>query len=128
MTNSAKRQIWASVLSIGLAAGTSCALAGPLPMSPLEPAVTIRLSDLNTATVGGGLVLYGRIKEAARSVCSAGGGSWYPSQYWAGDACYRATVDRVVAKLNLPQLTAVHLAYMHREAAASSLQASRRSP
>jgi len=52
-------------------------------------------------------ILYGRISAAAMAVCS-GGGAWYPTQARARQDCYRATLDQVIAKLNLPLLTALH--------------------
>ena len=90
-----------------LAAATSSALAGdPQPRRTLEPTVTVHFSDLNTSTVTGSRILYGRISAAAMAVCSRGG-AWYPTQVWARQDCYRATVERVIAKLNLPLLTAL---------------------
>jgi UrcA family protein len=107
MINSVRRSVSTWAVTVGLVAATASALAGPQPKRSLEPVVTVHFADLKTSTVEGSQVLYARISAAALAVCSAGA-DWYPSQYWAGRDCYRATVDRVVARLNLPLLTALH--------------------
>jgi hypothetical protein len=43
-------------------------------------------------------------------VCRSGGAEWYPTQWWAFEDCDRATLDSIVARLNIPKLTAMHLA------------------
>lgn len=109
------------LFAIGLAAVASCALAGEQPGRSLDPVVTIRFADLNTSSPEGSRVLYGRIVAAAHAVCSKGA-NWYPRVYWSQQDCYRATLDQVVAKLNLPALTALHVAHTH--PTGSGLQAS----
>jgi UrcA family protein len=73
----------------------------------------VRFADLKTSTVEGSRILYLRISEAAHEVCDAGL-SWYPPAHVRADDCYRATVDQVVAKLNMPLLTAERAAHTHR--------------
>jgi UrcA family protein len=107
MINSVRRSVSTWAISVGLMAVTVSALAGPQPKRSLDPVVTVHFADLKTSTTEGSQILYARISAAALAVCS-GGADWYPSQYWAGRDCYRATVDRVVARLNLPLLTALH--------------------
>lgn len=104
MTKSISRCFFA----LGLAAATSVALASEKPGRSLDPVVTVYFADLNTATSEGSRILYGRIENAVHAVCNAGA-EWYPSQHWAELDCYRSTLDRVVAKLNLPVLTALHV-------------------
>jgi UrcA family protein len=99
---------------MALTVAMSHALAGPEPKAPpARPAMTVRFADLKTSTVEGSRILYARISEAAHAVCGAGE-SWYPTQFYQGEDCYRATVDQVVAKLNMPLLTAEHAAHTHR--------------
>jgi UrcA family protein len=109
MTISAKRTISTWVLVLGLAAAASSALADPQPARPSGRAVTVHFADLDTSTAEGIRTLYQRIGAAALNVCSGSGG-WYPTQVWAGRECYLATVEHAVARLNLPRLTALHLA------------------
>ena len=74
----------------------------------VEPSVTIKLGDVNTATPEGARILYGRIQSAARAVCD----SSYrrvPGSKWEWKICYEATVNRAVVQLNRPAVTALHL-------------------
>jgi UrcA family protein len=107
MINSVRRSVSTWALAVGLMAAAASASAGPQPKRSLEPVVIVHFADLKTSTAEGSRILYARISAAALAVCS-GGADWYPSQHWAGRDCYRATVDRVVNKLNLPLLTALH--------------------
>jgi UrcA family protein len=112
MTLSVRGSISSLVFAVGLPIAASDTLAGTQLNRSLEPAATVRFGDVNTSTAQGIRVLYGRIGAAAGAVCA--GVDWHPRQYWAQQECYRATVDHVVAKLNLPALTAAHLAATHR--------------
>ena len=123
MKISATKSISKWFFVVGLAAAASCALAGEQPGRSLDPVVTVNFADLNTSTPEGSRVLYGRIVAATRAVCSKGA-DWYPRVYWSQQDCYRSTLDQVVAKLNLPALTALHLARTHQMG--SSLQARNR--
>jgi UrcA family protein len=121
MTISARRSISTYALLVGLTAAASFAVAGTHLRRSLEPVAVVQFSDLNTSTAEGSRILYGRISAAARAVCSRGGG-WYPTQAWARQECYRSTVDRVVAELDLPMLTTLHLATTRRAQAQPDLQ------
>jgi UrcA family protein len=107
--------------AVGLAAVASGAPAGEQPRLSLDPVVTVHFADLNTSSPEGSPILYGRISEAAFAVCSGGG--LVPERALVPE-CYRATVDHVVTKLNLPALTALHVARTRRTG--SSFQASNR--
>jgi UrcA family protein len=98
--------------------------AAPQFHNPLDPAVTVQFGELNTATAEGTRVLYDRLSAAAHAVCDAGV-HWYPKAYFEQRECYRATLDRVVARLNLPLLTALH-AKSQRPPDVPSLQAGNR--
>lgn len=101
------RSIRASVVAIGLSASGTPALADQSSSPSFEPKATVRFGDLNTSTAAGIRSIYARIREAAMAVCS-GPGDWYPTEHWARQDCYRATVDHTVSRLNLPALTALH--------------------
>jgi UrcA family protein len=120
MMFSATKSISPWFFAVGLAAVASGALAGEQPGRSLDPVVTVHFADLNTSSRDS-RILYERIAKAAQDVCNAQV-DWYPSEYWSHQECYRATVDHVVAKLNLPALTALHVARTHRTG--SSFQAS----
>ncbi len=98
--------IIASVLfgasALGLAALPAAAnsLAPPLQ-------VTVKFADLDVSRPEGAAVLYGRIRAAARNVCSP---------YDRGDplenmefaSCVRQSIADAVSAVNAPALTAVH--------------------
>ena len=117
-----KRPLSAPVVLLALAAAAPCVLAGPNPNPLFNPRVTVRFDDLNTSTTAGNRVLYGRISAAATSVCSSAGG-WYPTEHWAREDCYRATMAHVVTQLNVPLLTALHLQRTRRAPVVASLAA-----
>ena len=123
MMFSATKSISPWFFAVGLAAVASGALAGEQPRLSLDPVVTVHFADLNTSTPEGSRTLYERIAKAAQDVCNTGV-DWYPSEHWSHQECYRATVDHVVAKLNLPALMALHVARTRRTG--SSFQASNR--
>ena len=125
MTTSICRSISTSFIALALVVLASQAVAGPESQHSLQPSVTVRFGDLNTSSVQGSTVLYGRISDAARAVCDSGA-LWYPGDYWTSKECYRATVDTVVAKLNLPALSALHFAATHRALGTTGLQAGNR--
>jgi UrcA family protein len=125
MTTSINRSISTAFIAVALIVVASHAAAGPAPQRSLEPSVTVRFGDLNTSSVEGTRTLYARISDAARAVCDSGA-LWYPSVYWTSKECYRATVDQVVAKLNLPALSALHFAATHRALGTTALQARNR--
>jgi UrcA family protein len=74
----------------------------------LDPAVTIRFSDLNLSSIEGNRVLYGRIRSAAQEVCGPTFSLWDKSRWSSWKACYGATVDRAVTQIDQPLLTALH--------------------
>jgi UrcA family protein len=125
MNTSIYRSISSSFVAVALIGVASHAVAAPPTQRSLEPSVTVRFADLNTSSVEGIRVLYDRISDAARAVCDSGA-LWYPGVYWTSKECYRATVDSVVAKLDLPGLSALHFAATHRAPGTTGLQARNR--
>jgi UrcA family protein len=108
MTISAVKVIATTVLAIVMSAAASHAIAEPGPASAI-PSITVRFGDLNTASPEGIRALYARIRFAADQVCTKEL-LWYPTILRAQKTCYRAALDNVVARLNLPGLTALHRA------------------
>ncbi len=101
------------------------------PPAPL-PSVMVSFKDLDTSTPAGALALYSRIDGAVSRVCRSNG-DWYPTVRWSAQDCYDATMSHIVAKLNLPRLTALYGQKAHRLAAqpgagsrAAALQAGNR--
>ena len=123
MMTSITKAISTSFLALGLMSLACAAGADPQTGRSFEPLVRVHIGGLDTSSAEGSHILYERIAEAARTVCSSGA-DWYPRVQWSEKNCYRATLDHTVAKLNLPALTAVHLARTHR--AERSIQASNR--
>jgi UrcA family protein len=67
---------------------------------------TVKFADLKVDTSAGAEVLYRRIQSAARRVCSYDATSIQGPSTWQN--CVRPTIDAAVAKVNSPQLTALH--------------------
>lgn len=67
---------------------------------------TVRFADLKVDTSAGADVLYRRIQSAARRVCSYDATSIQGPSVWQD--CVRPSIDAAVAKVNNPQLTALH--------------------
>lgn len=114
-----------SMLAVALSALISPAMAdGPKPaatLAPPLPSVTVHFNDLDTATAAGSKALLVRIHSAAAQVCHTTA-EWYPTTWGSYRDCYRATLDRIVSKLNLPQLTSLYAQEMHRPPAEAPLQ------
>ncbi|MBV6423027.1 MAG: hypothetical protein NAOJABEB_00816 [Steroidobacteraceae bacterium] len=71
------------------------------------PAKTVFYGDLNLSSPAGAGVLYARIKAAAKQVCP-GYGERTISARDARNACIAQTVDKAVADVNRPLLSALH--------------------
>jgi len=125
MISSSPRYVPSCFLGVAFAAIAFSASADPQPQHSLDPVVSVEFGDLNTSTEQGSRVLYDRIRTAVRIVCERGA-HWDPREYFAHRGCSRATLDHVVAQLNLPLLTARHVAMTHREVTGPSLQAGNR--
>ncbi|HKE44859.1 MAG TPA: UrcA family protein [Steroidobacteraceae bacterium] len=52
--------------------------------------------------------LYKRIQTSARRVCNDASSPWDASREETFKRCYSATLDKAVAQVNRPQLTALH--------------------
>jgi UrcA family protein len=102
------------ICAAALLAVAAAAHADPAqPGGTLTPSLTVRFQDLNTATPEGARVLYGRLSVAAETVCGTRSSLWDAKRYWDWQECVQATLDRAVTRLNLPRLTALHLATRH---------------
>ncbi len=75
--------------------------------SPLQ--VTVKFADLDISRSQGAAVLYGRIRTAARNVCSPlDRGD--PLENIEFNSCVRQSIADAVSAVNAPALTAVHAA------------------
>lgn len=104
------QSVRASMLAVALAALTSQAVAGKPDDTlapPLPSSVTVHFNDLDVSTPAGGRALLARINNAASQVCHTTA-EWYPTNWRAYRECVLATVDHVVSRLNLSQLTAAY--------------------
>ena len=121
MTLAVNRSFPAFILTVAALAAGSGAVAGPPKPASLDPVVTVHFEGLDTSSMAGSRILYTRLSAAALAVCQSGA-DWYPSEHWAQRQCYRATLDRAVAKLNIPALTALHLKEMNPATVTAALQ------
>lgn len=114
-----------SMLTAALSALIAPAMAGgaklDTTLAPPLPSVIVHFSDLDTSTAAGSRALLVRIHSAAAQVCHTTA-EWYPTTWGSYRDCYRATLDRIVSKLNLPQLTTLYAQESHRLTAEAPLQ------
>jgi UrcA family protein len=101
--------VLALALTGALSAGATTALAGAAVRHTLDPAVTVRFADLNLNNAEGARTLYGRIRNAAQTVCGPRYSLWDGRSARAWQECYRKTIDEAVTQVNRPKLTALHL-------------------
>ena len=100
-----------STASTGLRSLTATAIFGALAASfcatstadSRPVSVTVKFADLNISSPSGALVLYNRIRAAARSACSY---YWFETD--AGEArCVHDAIAGAVTKINRPELSGV---------------------
>jgi UrcA family protein len=86
---------------------SALAVLGASPAFADETARSVKVSyaDLDLSTQAGAATLYSRIRGAARTVC---GDDDLPYTHWAWKKCFNEAVGNAVAKVNNPQLTALH--------------------
>jgi UrcA family protein len=82
--------------------GTVPALAGTTD----GKSVTVSFRDLDISSLSGAKVLYRRIQAAAWKVCEYRGADFTAQSL--SRSCFRAAVTDAVARVNSPQLTAIH--------------------
>jgi len=113
MATSIKAMIATSVLAIVTGGfGPHSLAAAPQSDTGSPPAVIVQFGDLNTSTLQGIRALYWRLSAASVRVCGSHA-PWYPTTYWSQKECSRATLENLVARLDLPQLTALHRESTH---------------
>jgi len=80
------------------------------PRLPDLPRATIDVSDLDLNKPGDAEILYGRIRQAARRVCTLEHDNWYDkARLRHRNRCVEAAVEHAVYRARQPQLTLVHL-------------------
>ena len=85
--------------------GASATLADPPYVAPKE--VTVSYADLDLSKPAGVEVLYGRIKQAARNVCSYLDNR-QPEHKVLWRNCYNDAVANAITAVDRPTLTALH--------------------
>ncbi|HEY0435757.1 MAG TPA: UrcA family protein [Phenylobacterium sp.] len=97
----------AAFACIALIACPALAAAQP-PQPRTEPTTAIRYADLNLATPTDAAKMLKRIRRAAAEVCAASPGQDGNDIYAIEgfESCYAQSVQRAVAKLNAPLVTA----------------------
>ncbi len=90
-----------------LTIGTVTTTAAADSQFNIPPSVTVSYADLDLAKAAGAERLYSRISRAARSVCQ-----FNPKdlrQAISGRACMSTAINKAVADVNKPLLTAHHM-------------------
>jgi UrcA family protein len=102
---SSRRKVALASACCVLACGTALAADA----GAAAPSVTVDYRDLNLSTLEGATTLYGRIRDAARSVCAEPSRDLSKLHRW--NECYRSAVAGGVATVNNPMLTGVYHRY-----------------
>jgi UrcA family protein len=98
------------VLGAALAALSLSAQQPAYAGETVTQSVTVSYSDLNLSNVAGAKTLYGRIRMAARKVCTVDGESPYEFQNVDKRRCIRSAIDQAIIKVGSPVLVAMHKA------------------
>ena len=80
--------------------------ASPTLADETSRSIKVSYSDLDLTTQAGAATLYSRIRGAARQVCGYEGVTYAETSSWR--RCFSDAVGNAVAKVNSPQLTALH--------------------
>jgi UrcA family protein len=103
-----RNRLFALTLAAVAMASASVAPAFADPRDAL-PAVTVEYDDLNLGGSAGAEEMLGRLDDAARRVCrSAGQGLRGVARFQARQACEAEALNRSVAQLDAPVVTALH--------------------
>jgi len=106
---SGKQSIWITAAVLVLAGAWQCsAFASTAPADEDVRRVTVRFGDLNLEQPRGVAALYGRLRLAAAQACGEpqSPGEAFMSADWR--ACVAQAVERAVATVDRPALTAYH--------------------
>ena len=95
----------AAILLAAISCGSALATDGPA-----LPSRTVNYSDLNLTSSTGVVALYKRIESAATTVCQLPQGTRRLLIEDEARACRADAIDRAIAQVNLPALSAVHFA------------------
>ena len=111
------RGLIAAAISGALASSISAVSAA----DPSSASITVKYADLDIASPPGALVLYERIRAAARSACSY---FWFKTD--ADEArCLQNTIAKAVIEVNQPALSAVYNAKLKSSAPSALVSRSR---
>lgn len=108
-----------AILPLGVA---HAGAVGPQIVSGDNVMVSVSVADLNLATEAGARTALGRLKVAAREVCSPEPGIAELARWQRYETCVRGKVDKAVAEIGSPLMASLT---RHR-AASSSLAEARR--
>jgi len=110
-SNSTNYAAAALLAALGSLAGAGPALAGaspPLAGDMVEPLIrNVQYGDLNLNSSEGAHLLYGRLRNAAKAVCSRFE-SRDPSRMVRWQACVDYALTAAVRQVNHPAVTALH--------------------
>ena len=99
------KTLCAAALALGLAANAQAAPARPDPEIVSEK---VSLADLDLNHRAGAATALNRIRGAARRVCGGEPSRWAMTAVALYQGCRRDAVDRAVATLDHPQVTALN--------------------
>jgi UrcA family protein len=107
---------------ITVLAATALGFAAVSPAAAADPdivSVRVPIADLNLHSGAGAAAALYRIRAAARTICGADSGRLPLARAALQSACVKSTVDRAVARLDAPMVTALNAGRRARIVAAS---------
>lgn len=105
-----RKTLFAALAATAALGVCTAANAGPqaLPSDPDIISVKVSLADLNLSHEPGARIALRRIRNAAREICGVEPGPPLIRESELYRACQRSAVDRAVARLDVPTVTALN--------------------
>ncbi|HEY4645688.1 MAG TPA: UrcA family protein [Steroidobacteraceae bacterium] len=108
MNTSIKQSIAALTFVTALACFSTAAQADQSAATSGESSAKIDFSDLDFSQPDAAAILYSRIEMSARLVCKDSSSPWDAGRSTTFQRCYTTVIEDAVARVNRPQLTALH--------------------
>ena len=98
----------AAIATLACAASTHAAPATDASSDPSAISVNVSIADLNLASPSGARAVLGRIHAAARTICGDEPDIRLTERFAIYQSCLKTTVNRTVASLDAPLVTAMN--------------------
>jgi UrcA family protein len=97
-----------ALAALGFAASTRAAPVADQTSDPAAMSISVGIADLNLSSPDGAKVVLHRIHAAARTICGDEPDIRFTERFAIYQSCLKSTVDRTVASLDSPLVTAMN--------------------